>query len=216
MELAGLRIADPPARWAALGFDIEGERIALGGVELKLGAPGAGIVSWALRGAPVVADIDGLVTTATAEPAPAAKTPHPNGAVALDHVVVITPDFERTAAALEAAGMPLRRIRDAGSFRQGFRRLGPIILELVELTGDVDKGGPARFWGLVVICADLSALRERLHPHLGAIKPAVQPGRHIATLESGGALSTRVAFMDPDDAALPIGRSSTVPGRRAT
>ena len=34
--------------------------------------------------------------------------------------------------------MPLRRIRDAGGFRQGFRRLGPAILELVEALGAPD------------------------------------------------------------------------------
>jgi fermentation-respiration switch protein FrsA (DUF1100 family) len=30
---------------------------------------------------------------------------HPNGALALDHVVILTPDFDRTAQALAEAGM---------------------------------------------------------------------------------------------------------------
>jgi hypothetical protein len=130
-----------------------------------------------------------------------AAADHPNGAVAIDQVVVLTPDFDRTAAALEQAGMPLRRVGDAGSFRQGFRRLGPAILELVEA---VDQPpGPARFWGLVVIVADLEALRGRLHPHLGPVRPAVQPARHIATLAASAGLSAAVAFMDPEPPGDP-------------
>jgi hypothetical protein len=93
--------------------------------------------------------------------------------------------------------MPLRRIRDAGGFRQGFRRLGPAILELVEAT-DADPAGPARFWGFVVIVADLQALKERLGERLSDPKPAVQPGRHIATLRKTAGLGQPVAFMDPE------------------
>jgi hypothetical protein len=120
----------------------------------------------------------------------------------LDHVVVTTPDFERTAAALKDAGIPLRRVRDvggglaAGGFRQGFRRLGPAILEVVE--APKVPAGPARFWGLVVTVADLVGLRARLAPHVGEIRDAVQPGRQIATLGEAAGLSPRIAFMDPE------------------
>ena len=94
--------------------------------------------------------------------------------------------------------MPLRRIRhvEAGDFRQGFRRLGPGILELVEARDA--PPGPARFWGLVVIVSDLEALAVRLGDRLSAIKPAVQPGRRIATLRREAGLSAAVAFMDPE------------------
>jgi hypothetical protein len=110
-------------------------------------------------------------------------------------VVVVTPDLDRTAAALEAANMPLRRIREVGSpgdpnaFRQGSRRLGPTILELVE--AKAAPPGPARFWGLVVV---VDALADRL----GTIRPAVQPGRRIATLRSHANLGQKLAFMDPE------------------
>jgi hypothetical protein len=90
--------------------------------------------------------------------------------------------------------MPLRRVRDAGAFRQGFRRLGPAILELVE-AADAPPG-PARFWGLVVIVSDLEALSARLGDLLGRVRPAVQPGRQIVTLRPAAGLSTQVAFMD--------------------
>ncbi len=131
-----------------------------------------------------------------------APATHANGAIGLDHVVVVTPDFDRTAVALDRAGMPLRRIRQVGgdgvddraAFRQGFRRLGPAILELVEARGAPD--GPAAFWGLVVIVSDLDGLAARLGDRLSPPKPAVQPGRRIATLRASAGLSPRVAFMD--------------------
>ena len=63
---------------------------------------------------------------------------------------------DRTAAALDQVGLPPSRIREAGSVRQGFRRLGPAILELVETSQQ--PPGPARFWGLVVIVEDLAGL----------------------------------------------------------
>ena len=87
-------------------------------------------------------------------------------------------------------------MREVGEIRQGFRRLGPAILEIVE--APKLPPGPARFWGLVVVVADLAAVRARLAPHVGEIREAVQPGRHIATLAEGAGLSPRIAFMDPE------------------
>jgi hypothetical protein len=191
-ELVSLSLADPPGRWAALGFDVGDGRMRVGAVVVELGVSGEGIVGWALRGVEPGIEIDRLPWRAVAVVEP--EAPHPNGALGLDHVVVMTPDFDRTAGALDAAGLGLRRVRDAGGFRQGFRRLGPAILELVEARDA--RGGPARFWGLVAIVADLEALAERLGDQLGPIKDAVQPGRRIATLRAG--VSTNVAFMDPE------------------
>ncbi len=93
--------------------------------------------------------------------------------------------------------MPLRRIRDGGGFRQGFRRLGPAILELVEARGE-DPGGPARFWGLVVIVPDLDVLKAQLGELLGTPTEAVQAGRRIATVRKSAGLWTRLAFMTPE------------------
>jgi hypothetical protein len=194
-ELAELAVADPPEPWAALGFAVAGAHVDLGGIRVRLGAAGEGIVSWGVRGVEA-GDIDGLVTAAAEGREVSADPPHANGAVAIDHVVVLTPDFDRTAAALAGAGMELRRVRDAGGSRQGFRRLGPAILELVEEPGAPQ--GPARFWGLVVVVADLEALAERLGDRLGSVRDAVQPGRRIATLRAGAGLGAAVAFMDPE------------------
>ncbi|HEY1712028.1 MAG TPA: hypothetical protein VGG07_03945 [Solirubrobacteraceae bacterium] len=195
-ELAALQIADPPDAWDALGFTVSEDGVVLlGGVELWLDAGGRGITGWTLRHITLHHDVDGLPTGVTPDPPPRPR-PHPNGAMALDHVVVTTPDFDRTSAALEGAGIPLRRVREVGEIRQGFRRLGPAILEIVE--APKMPAGPARFWGLVVIVADLVGLRARLAPHVGEIRAAVQPGRQIATLSEDAGLSPKIAFMDPE------------------
>jgi hypothetical protein len=169
--------------------------VAVGGVELWLDASGRGITGWTLRGVPPSGDVDGLATGVTDAPPPDPVN-HCNGALAIDQVVVTTPDFDRTAAALHDAGMPLRRVVEAQGFRQGFRRLGPAILELVEVVRG--PAGPARFWGLVVTVPDLQVLSDRLGPWLGEVRVAVQPGRHIAALHNAANLSPRVAFMDPE------------------
>jgi hypothetical protein len=98
--------------------------------------------------------------------------------------------------------MPLKRIREVGgtpdrpAFRQGFRRLGPAILELVQAQAE-NAQEPARFWGLVIIVEDLDGLAARLGTELGKVRPAVQPGRRIATLHQTAGLSPATAFMDP-------------------
>lgn len=205
--LAGLEIADAPERWERLGFAVNDGRVVIGGIELSFGAAGRGITGWTLRGIADDVDLDGLVTAITAEPEPGSEREpapgrgpagrHPNGAVGIDQVVVTTPDFDRTAAALDAAGIPLRRVQlTAGGLRQGFRRLGPAILELVEAVKA--PPGPARFWGLVVIVPDLAALRDQLSPLVREVREAVQPGRHIAGLSRDAGLSVPVAFMDPE------------------
>jgi hypothetical protein len=204
-ELAALRLGDSPGRWHELGFTVAGSSVWLGGIELELAGGAHGISGWRLRGLGPAATIDGLETAVEPPPAgaPPPAAPHANGAIGLDHVVITTPDFDRTAASLARAGMPLRRVRDApGGFRQGFRRLGPAILELVEARdGSAPPDappGPARFWGLVVVVTDLDALAERLGDQLGPPKDAVQPGRRIATLRQSAGLGEAVAFMTPE------------------
>jgi hypothetical protein len=184
-----LRVADPPEKWAALGFAVDGGAVAFDRLSIGLGERGA----LAIDGVPE-GDLDGVPIVEAGDPLPAAV--HPNGVAGVDHFVIVTPDFDRTAGVLEAGGMPLRRIRDAGGFRQGFRRLGPAILELVEARHM--PPGPARFWGVTLIAADLEALATRLGPErLRPIKDAVQPGRRIATLDRAAGLETNVAFMTP-------------------
>jgi hypothetical protein len=194
-ELAALDVGDAPERWEALGFSVSEGTCDLGGVRLRLGVDGSGIRGWALVGIPPgTTSIDGLATELADGTTPPTATKQANGAVGVDHVVVATGDFDRTAAALEAVGMTLRRVVDRPDGRRmGFRRLGPAILELVE----AEQPAPARFWGLVVVVEDLDALAERLGRRLGSVRDAVQPGRRIATLRESAGLGEAVAFMSP-------------------
>jgi hypothetical protein len=153
------------------------------------------VVGWGLADAPTtVTDIDGLATTHV--PASAAHVPeHPLHILGWDHLVVMTSSLERTCGAIEAAtGRPLRRIREAGPVRQGFHRLGELILEVVE-TAQV-TAPTASFWGFVWNVADLHETCEMLGPDvIGLPKAAVQPGRFIATVRSGVGLCLPLALM---------------------
>jgi hypothetical protein len=198
--LTQLVVADDPATWERLGFAVAPDGTCrVGGVVVRLAGAGAGrgILSWSLDGVPTA--IDGLAAAADPPP-PGGPAAHPNGARGLDHVVVATPDVARTFAALAAAGLELRRVREAGSaerpLRQGFYRIGEALLEVVgppEPAGD----GPAAFWGLVAVVDDLDALAARLGTHLGRPREAVQAGRRIATLRESAGSSVALAFMTP-------------------
>lgn len=165
-----------------------------------------------------VDDVDGLPTTASDAPAPE-PAQHRNGATVLDHLVVLTPDTERTVETLGSLGLDLRRTRDMPAEqygfegRQSFFRLGEPILELIgpkEPSGD----GPCAFFGLAWTMADLDAVAADLGPALGNVKDAVQPGRRIATLRHKDVgMSVATAFMSPEPAA---GASRARPPRRAT
>lgn len=206
-ELHEILVADPPERWEAAGFAVDPDGTCrVGHVRVRLLGPDAGkrIVGWSLRGLPEgTVDVDGLPTTAAAGEA-CEPVEHPNGALALDHLVLLTPDTGRTVAAFEGVGLALRRTREVGAEQYGFDatqsffRAGEAIVELLgprQPSGD----GPAGFFGLAWTVADLDALAARLGPALGRPKDAVQPGRRIATLrhkEVGVSVAT--AFMTPE------------------
>ncbi len=156
-----------------------------------------GIRGWALSGIdPAIHDIDGLPTTVVDE-SPPAIAQHANGAVELDHVVVLTGSLDRTCGAIaDATGAPLKRVRELGDTRQGFHRIGRggLIVEVVERPEVGDD--PASFWGVVINVPDLDAATAVAGPDLiGAAKDAVQPGRRIATVRSEAGLGLPVALM---------------------
>ena len=210
VRIEELTIADEPGAWSVLGFEVEEDMCRVGSVTLRLAGPaiGRGIVGWTLRGV-AGEQLDGL-PTARADAANASDPaedppPHPNGVTALDHVVAITPALDRTVRALQAAGLDLRRVREqptpAGAPRQAFFRLGGVILEVVQAPEDAIErsggpDGPAFFWGLAFKVADIDATVAFLgEERCSAARPAVQPGRRIATLRRAAGSSVAVALM---------------------
>jgi hypothetical protein len=212
----GTGTADPKVEWLAVVGDADTWRslgltvtddgmIPLVGASIRLvsGAdhPGdAGIVGWALSGAAAEPgapfDVDGLPTEFI-DPMTPMYAEHLLGASGLDHVVVLTADLERTSASIaDVTGCDLRRIREVGTMRQGFHRIGRggLIVELVERPDLPD--GPAGFWGLVLIVADLDAACDLIGPdRISPPKNAVQPGRRIATIRADVGLGLPVALM---------------------
>ena len=197
--LAALLIGDPPAAWADLGFVVEDGAVHVSGVRHVLGGEAKGIRAWQLRGTDSAIDgIPPLLSPDPGAPAPGSgdRTPeHPNGVVALDHVVLATPNVGRTIEALEAADIELRRVRDAGNDRQqAFFKLGEVILELVGPKQPSGDGAP-RFYGLAWTVRDPEATSAFFGERLKPFKPAVQPGRLIATLSSSAGSTVPHAFM---------------------
>ena len=170
-ELTALVLGDPAEAWERLGFSVGGAAAVVGGVELRLTGEGGGILDWVLQ---------------PDRAAPPASPEHPNGALAVDHVVLLASDLAATTAGLVEDGFDHRQ----SPAPQEFFVLGPCLLEVVQ----ADRDG---FWGLTLTVADLDALAERLGDLLGAPKDAVQPGRRIATLRREAGLGQPVAFMTP-------------------
>jgi hypothetical protein len=200
-----ITIAEEPQRWAALGFAVEGEECRLAGITVRLSgaSDGAGITGWSLREL-ASADLDGLPTTLSERPARPPELPHPNGVISIDHVVAVSPSFDRSVEAMQAAGLDLRRVREeptpAGAPRQAFFRLGREILEMVAEPEEIvaRTGGPerpVRFWGLALLVEDIEETVAAMAPHAPAPRPAVQPGRRISTIGRSAGLAVPIALI---------------------
>lgn len=191
-----LEIADEPADWSAAGFAVEDGVCAVSRVRLRLvgKGPKRGILGWTLGEAA----------------AAGAARPHPNGAVSVDHVVMLSPDLDRTVADLESQGFDLRRRREGetpgGSTRQAFFRAGEPILEVVQAPEGTsvarDTEGPPRLWGLAFLVEDMEDTARALGDLLGSPRDAVQRGRRIATLRPEAGLGPAIAFMTPGRGAI--------------
>jgi hypothetical protein len=125
---------------------------------------------------------------------------------AIDHVVAMSPDLDRSMRVLESAGLDLRRIRErptpAGAPRQAFFRLGETIFEVIQEPDEVlehsgMRHGPAHFWGLALLADDLEETVRQLAGQVSEIRPAVQYGRRIVTLKRSAGLAVPMAVMSP-------------------
>lgn len=198
-RLLALTIGARPDAWRAVGFAPDDAGAFRAGdviVQLAPDAP-AGIAGWALS-----EPVAGLpVSPATVDPG-MVPSDHPNGVTGIDHVVIATTDLDEATGALVAAGCEVRGER-AGSVggRDIVQRFLPLQNALVELVSDTKPGTPggpgASFWGVTFICPGLDLGIPALGPQVSAPRPAVQPGRFIATAGRAADLGTRVAFMTP-------------------
>ena len=136
---------------------------------------------------------------------------HDNGVETIDHLVILSPDVDRTIEALAAVGVEPRATRqvDAEQYgfeaRQTFFRMGEVILELIgpnePMDGAADR--PAGFFGLAYTVRDLDATAALLADHIGRVKDAVQPGRRITTLRHKDlGMSVATAFMSRGAGAI--------------
>ena len=201
-RIGELVIGGSRANWAQVGINFSHEGVfAIGEVLLRIDETlPPGVHSWALSNIDsTVVSIDGISTTGNV----ANDRIEHNDAqgfvltpLGVDHVVVNTPDLERTSLALhEATGAELKRIRDAGNgVRQGFHRLGDVIIEIVSAPSM--PPGNASLWGFVLNVADVHEVAAYLGPDvLSPPKPAVQKNRLIATFRGAVGLGVPVALM---------------------
>jgi hypothetical protein len=201
-RIGELVIGGSRANWALVGINFSHSGVfAIGDIALRIDETlPPGMHSWALSNIDsTIRSIDGISTTGNVgkdliERSVAqwfVLTP-----LGIDHIVVNTPDLERTSNALhQATGAELKRIRDAGNgVRQGFHRLGEVIIEIVSAPSM--PAGEASLWGFVLNVADVNEVSAYLGPDvLSPPKPAVQKNRLIATFRGAVGLGVPVALM---------------------
>lgn len=207
-ELRRLLIGDEPQSWIDAGFTVVDGATTVGTIALQLLGPAAdeadqdpkgGVLGWELTG---IQDgsIDGIMSIGTDAP-PAEPTLHANCVSRMDHVVIMTPDLERTTSAMRSVGFSPRRTREVpGSQpprRQMFIWAGETILEVVGPT-EATGSAPAAIWGLALTTTDMDRAARELGPYLSDPRPAVQPGRQIATVDTKAlGISPALALMTP-------------------
>lgn len=182
--------ADGVTRFAFFGTGIEVDASMPSGLSgLALSRDGVG-------GEARRPDIDGIAVDWRPAAGPT-FVEHPLGVRQIDHVVITTDDLARTSGAVaDVTGSVLKRVRETDEVRQGFHRLGGLIVEVVEHRRA--EPGPAEMWGVVLAVDDLDAVCARLGPDVvGAPRPAVQPGRRITTVRREAGLGCAVALMSP-------------------
>ena len=201
-RIGELVIGGSRANWAQVGINFSHDGVfAIGEISLRIDETlPPGMHSWALSNfESTVVSIDGISTSGVV-----GGSRHGQSDVqgfeltplGIDHVVVNTPDLERTSNALhQATGAELKRIRDAGNgVRQGFHRLGEVIIEIVSAPSM--PAGEASLWGFVLNVADVNEVAAYLGPDvLSPPKPAVQKNRLIATFRGAVGLGVPVALM---------------------
>lgn len=226
-RLLSITVSDAPGTWSGLGFTLDRIAVRIGATAVLCSGDeaesnsrgGRGITDWMLTAddGPLPERIDGLLTGSrtlgdAAPVVPHTARPHVNGVVAIDHLVVMTPDIDRTVCVLEDLGIECRRRREAAAYgrsamRQAFFWLGNpdgdpqdrVILEVVgpEIIDPAKANEPAKFFGIALTCRDLDETAAFFGDLMKPPVDAVQSGRRIATLSSRAGAEVAIAFMSP-------------------
>lgn len=197
--LKELVVGDDPGVWKEVGFVVDGDRCRVGAVDIVFDpSVGKGIRKWTLVGdGPEL--VEGI-PTAWSETGNDATGAHPNGIFEIDHVVLTSPDIQRTIKTMAGLGVPALRERETSTYGapmvQIFFRLGQPILELIGPKEPAGEGG-ARFFGLAFTSEDLELTAKVMGDALHPSKDAVQAGRRIATLDKGAGSTIGIAIMSP-------------------
>ena len=216
-----------------MGFVVTHSTVRIGPLDIVCtgspaeGAP-RGITGWTFAASDACPGaLDGLAVhqVAPAQSSDAAvQFAHPNGVSAVDHLVVATPDLDRTTNVFQRAGLDCRRERERtyddnpkSTMRQAFFWFGDatrsdqrILCEVVgpKVVDPKKTDRPASLFGLALTSDDLDAtaafMVETLKPPINA----VQPGRRIATVRSSAGSSVPIAIMSPHINPSRLGEQS--------
>jgi hypothetical protein len=120
---------------------------------------------------------------------------NPNTVEYLEHIVVMTPVLSEAIIAIEAVGVPCKRIREVGNgARQAFFRLEQTVLEVV---GPATRGRSG-CWGVALMCSDIAqAVATSRANGLQATEPklAIQGGQIARIVDPLDGVA--IAFMQP-------------------
>jgi catechol 2,3-dioxygenase-like lactoylglutathione lyase family enzyme len=176
---------EPVARGAALRF-----QLGRGAVEIEPGAPGLDAIRFT-AGTPLPpAAFHGIEVRVEA---PAGPSPPAVAApvLAIDHIVVQTPDAERAIALWRdqhGLRLALDRVFPARGLRLLFFRSGGVTLEYASPDPPpAERDGADRLHGLSYRVAHLTEHRERLLAagmDVSPIRPGMRPGTQVASVRS--------------------------------
>lgn len=209
--LVEVAVPDDPRSWEDAGFVVQDGRVRLGPLAVRLGAPEVrlgfdGHTVTAFGGIPT--EVIGAAPSVSAEP-------HPNGVDGFDHVVIMATDLDGVRTTLADAGLGIRRERPTrlggSSMTQVFAFAGSVLLEIVapsEPQADPVRGPLFQVWGFAANSADLDATVAWFDRHrpgaCSPARPAVQPGRSIATVRRAMcAMALELAIMSPRASSKP-------------
>lgn len=205
-QISEINLGEDPGKWEKIGFSVRsessGKSVLLGNTKLNfINSPlSTGIISISVVG--IEGNVDSLAFESPQTSLPILQTStHPNQVNRIDHLVVTTPDPDKTTAALNKAGIALRGVRKFGNTpnqtRQSFFWLGDVILELVG-PDQATKGGKPEFWGLALVSSDIDETSKYLGQLCTPLKDAVQAGRKITTIKTlDQSIGTSIAIMSP-------------------